>query len=109
MYRDKLYADQVVEPIKKTEGNHVSDMVLMLSSRNLRLLNLLVMKVMVLVSNAQADSYENLKDLDKLMVEFMPDPQLRSYMYDRKTVRNVSIGKTALVFYYEDLKVLKSP
>jgi len=107
--RNELIKTKMIEPIKKTEGNHVSDMVSMSLRLRTHPLSLLGIKLMGVLSNAEMDIESNLKSLDKLLVEFVPDIQFRSFFYDRKTVRNVTIGKTALKFYFEDIKKLTPP
>jgi len=107
--RNELIKTRLIYPIAKAEGNHVSDMVSMSLKFRIHPLSILGIKLMGVLSNSEMDIESNLKNLDKLLVEFVPDVQFRSFFYDRKTVRNVTIGKTALTFYYEDIKKLTPP
>jgi len=104
--RNKLLMTKLVNPIKESQGNHVSNMVVMSIRSQTHAISLLGLKLMGVLSDTDMNISSNLRNLDKLLVEFVPDVQLRSYYYDRKTVRNITIGKTALQFYYEDIKTI---
>lgn len=103
-YRDRLFFSKYLEPLSKLEGNHVSDVIMMLVRQRVHPITLIVMTVMAKLSNAQADCFENLNNLDNLIVEFVPDPHLRAMYYDRKTVRNMVVGKTAIELFYKEIK-----
>jgi len=105
--RDRIIDKFLVKPIQENEGDHVSNMVLASIHERLHPISLLAIQIMARLSDAQFNLHENLRSLDKYLVEFIPDPQLRAYTYDRKTVRNATIGKAALEFYHEDLKKLQ--
>jgi len=107
--RNEIIQKFLIDPVKENEGDHVSNMVLQSMQMSLHPVSLIAIKTMNRLSDAQEDIIINLKELDKYLVEYLPDPQLKSYVYDRKTVRNMTIGKTALEFYYEDLKKISNP
>jgi len=107
--RNRLLYTKLINPLKESQGNHVSDMIIMSLRSYSHPINLLGMKLAAILSETQQDVYENLKDLDKLLVEFVPDAQMRSVYYDRRTVRNITFGKTALKLFYEELKIPSTP
>jgi hypothetical protein len=102
--RNLLMKKMLLDPLQKSQGNHVSDVVVMSLRGQFHPLSLLGIKLLGILSDAEQDIAINLKQLDKLLVEFVPDVLFRSYFYDRNTVRNMTIGKTALEFYFEDMK-----
>lgn len=94
--------------ITTSQGHHVSDVVTNIINAGAHPLVPLSVKVIGTFSMAQMDAMENLADLDKYLLEYLPDPYLRVFIYDRNTIRNTAIGKTALKFYFESIKSLKT-
>jgi len=107
-FRNELITRFLVEPLKKDQGNHVSDMVLMSLRIQAHPLSMLGMKSIGQLSNARMSIMENVKDLDHLLVEFLPDPHLRAYSYDRKTVRSTRRGQIGMKLYFEMCKSVSS-
>jgi len=106
MLRSKFITENIIKPISKNEGNHVSDMVLAHLQTSSHPMALLALKMGMLLTKAEANINASYENLDNFITEFLPDVHLRSYFYDRKTVRNVTLGKTALKIYYDSIKEL---
>jgi len=106
MLRSKLITEKIINPIAKSEGNHVSDMVLVHLQTSSHPMALLALKMGMLLTKAEANINASYENLDNFITEFLPDVHLRSYFYDRKTVRNVTLGKVGLKIYYDSIKEL---
>lgn len=102
--RDHLIMTKLIEPISKTQGNHVSNMVVESIKDRAHPAALLGVKLAGALAEITENIAYNLEELDKLFVEFVPDFSFRAYIYDRKTVRNITLGKTALKFYHDAIK-----
>lgn len=95
---------KLLTPLAVKEGNHVSDVVSALIKARAHPFSMVLGKLVVEQRVTQDKVAMNMLEYDKLLVEFVPDLRFRAYIYDRKTVRSMTIGKTALRFYYEDIK-----
>lgn len=103
---DQVLLPKLITPLSIKEGNHVSDVVLALIKDKAHPFSLIFGNLIVKNRMTQNELALNMLDYDKLNVEFLPDLRFKAYIYDRKTVRSMNIGKTALKFYYEDMKTL---